>query len=473
MKRFNQLTPEKVCSQCNYCNIENQAGKMCQDARVNKMRNYTGIRFTADGFDCAMPVTIDTHSKCSYGCLYCFSDNMSGHEQVQKMNIGQLSLKSIQNIFEGKVGKMGDNVRQALKYHDKKNGFSAPIQMGGVNDPCDNIERQQGWLLDFFDLVIKHQQPIRISTKGNLLKQKDYLDKMAKAPHLFWVAFSINTIDDDIAKKVDFMAPLPSQRLETIKALTKIGVKTSLRLRPIFPGLTDSTPNYPDKAYKVLIDRASECGVGAISYEVGFYPSVMPSQSHKDKWKKLQKVIGLPIEKIYKSFGTQACTRPSYLWTEDIMHSIKEVALSHGLSIGISDPVWKQLGETGNCCGIEPDDPVFGNWQRESATNRLLEARDGIRKELHVEDIVPKWAYNVQFANMCALGAGPTYKYKHKHRTWADHLIDTWNMTEKDRSPMNYFQGALQIKEILDNGNVVYEYKGLERKHKKSAFWKT
>ena len=44
---------------------------------------------------------------------------------------------------------------------------------------------------------------MRLSTKGTLLREKDYLDKLKKAPHLFWVAFSINTIDDELAKKID------------------------------------------------------------------------------------------------------------------------------------------------------------------------------------------------------------------------------------------------------------------------------
>ena len=70
------------------------------------------------------------------------------------------------------------------------------------------------------------------------------------------------------------------------------------------------------------------------------------------------------------------------------MHAIKEEALKYGMNIGVSDPVWKQLGETGCCCGIEPDDPVFGNWQEQSATNQLLLARDTGRL-IHFEDILP------------------------------------------------------------------------------------
>ena len=48
----------------------------------------------------------------------------------------------------------------------------------------------------------------------------------------------------------------------------------------------------------------------------------------------------------------QACTRPSFLWTENIMHAVHDKATECGLVVGVSDPVWKQLGETGCCCGM-------------------------------------------------------------------------------------------------------------------------
>ena len=41
----------------------------------------TAIRYTADGFDCALPVAIDTYNTCSYRCLYCFSNFLTRDPQ--------------------------------------------------------------------------------------------------------------------------------------------------------------------------------------------------------------------------------------------------------------------------------------------------------------------------------------------------------------------------------------------------------
>lgn len=259
-----------------------------------------------------------------------------------------------------------------------------------------------------------------------------------------------------------------------MKRLSDIGVSTSLRLRPIMQGITDK-----NKAWYSLINKAADAGAKAISYEVGFYPQAIP-KANKWKWEQLNKLSGRNFKQIYSSFGKlQACTRPSYLWTEEIMHRIKEVSVDRGLNIGVSDPVWKQLTEAGCCCGIMPDDPVFGNWEQENATNTLLIAMDkkGDGRLMYFKDINPPWSKDLPLAAMVNLGAGPKFVYDKKYLVWEDHLIKTWDNPSSQRSPMNYFQGALQIHKdehgntVRDSdGHIVYKYVGLKR-HNLETGW--
>jgi DNA repair photolyase len=463
-----------TCRECfkttNHCNDTHRC-----DLAKTKLRDYGGIRFTADGFDCALPITIDSHSACSYDCVYCFSHNLMGHRESVKTNtLGQTSLKMLENIFSGKVdasatrSRSPANYRMGLKYDDRKNGYPCPVQLGGICDPGDNIERQQGWLLKFMDLAIKYEQPVRMSTKGNIFLEKEYLDKIAERPELFWVAFSIISPDDSLLPQIDRGCPLPSERLECMRKLSSVGVHTSLRFRPILPGISDKTPKY-DQAYAVLIEEAANAGAKAISYEVGFVPGAM-TKDMTASWEEIESITGIPIRRIYKSFGkTQSCTRPSYLWTEGIMHAIRDEARKHKLWIGVSDPVWKQLGECGCCCGIPKDHPVFGNWQRESATNQLLEARD-TGKEIHGDDIIPEWAKYCKEEGMICYQAGPDARHMN-HRMWADTLREVWNNIGMERSPMNYFQGALHPVGLDEKKDIVYKYVGLERKNLKAPYW--
>jgi len=389
-----------------------------------------------------------------YASRNCFSDNLIPHREGTARPVGQTSLRTIEHLFAGEPGVQLDLWREALRYDRKRNGYPCPVQLGALTDPCDNIERQQGWLLKYIDLAIKYNQPTRISTKGDLFLLPEYLNAVARAPHLFWVAFSIITPDDELIARIDRRMPNASRRLETMAALSRVGVKTALRFRPILPGVSDRTRQYP-QAYKVLVERAAQAGACAVSMEAEL----------KWRWQRLSKLAGVPFMELYRQFGpTMACMRPPYTWTENIMHAIVEHAHACGLVVGVSDPVWKQLSDTGCCCGILPDDPVFGNWQEESATNQLLLARD-TGKLLRPEDVIPSWAYKASLNGIAPPGVGPKAAWKHRHVKWADRLRAKWNDLTTQRGPLNYFQGALVPDHIEPSGDVVYRYEGLRRQY--------
>jgi len=389
------------------------------------------------------------------------------HRDARGRSVGQTSLSVLEGVFSGSR-KFSQDFHQALRYDKKKNGYPCPIQLGAINEPFDNIERQQGWFFGFADLVYKYKQPVRVSTKAKLLQRPDYLKKIGEHPELWWFAFSIITPDDEILEKVDWRAPNASERFKSMKCLSDIGVKTSLRFRPILPGISDRTKKFP-KAYKVLIQKAAEAGAKAISYEVGFVPGGM-TVDLKRRWKILEQIAGVPFIQLYKSFGgLQSCIRPPYEWTENIMHAIYEEAKKCGMTVGVSDPVWKQLTESGCCCGILPDDPVFGNWEPENATNMLLKSKK-TGCTIEARDIIPPWAYTAKLDGMVNPGVGPKVNWDRRHETWADRLWGTWNITSGQRSPLNYFQGALMpVKKepsTFRKGGleIIYKYVGLQRK---------
>jgi asparagine synthase (glutamine-hydrolysing) len=467
-RRYETMGQEAVCEECGTC----PTAKLCEPARTAKLRDYGGIRLTADGFDCALPVTIDSHSHCAYECAYCFSENLAGHVQGRQWGLGQMRLQAIDRIWRGEGGKVGETIRKALRF-DKRNehGFPCPVQLGGINDPCDEYERQQGWLLRFIELMVKYNQPVRISTKGNLLALPDYRRAIAKAPHLFWVAFSIITPDDELLAKVDKKAPNATERIKAMKAMSDLGCKTSLRFRPIMPGLSDRTPRHR-RAYEDLINQCAEAGARAVSAEVAFVPTRFNAKQRR-KWEYMEKAIGVPLGEVYTKLmhKRQACLRPSYQWTADIMHGVAEVSKHNGMTLGVSDPIWKQLTESGCCCGILPEDPVFGNWEVENATNALLKAKQDRNLVLRKEDVIPPWAYETLQTQLCHMGAGPLAVYKARHKTWADKLTEIWNNLLSERGPLSYFQGALEPVNLPD-GEIGYRYVGLERGEQRAPYWR-
>lgn len=428
--------------------------------------SYGGIRFTADGFDCALPVTIDLYSKCSYGCKYCFSGNIFSHGK----NFKTLNIEKIESLFNPNNDKFF-YYKKALKFDRKKNNFPCPIQMGGLTDPCDEFERKYGLLKKVLKLAIKYDQPIRISTKGTILKELEYLKIISKKPHLFWIAFSIISGDSDKLKEIDKGTPSLEDRLHTMKILSKMGCYTSLRMRPIIPGISDFVKN--KYVYKDLIDKVTENGASSISCEVIFIPA-KSQESYKKLWKSLEKQIDINLKEKYLKYNFYtACIRPSYLWTEKIVFAIYKEVKRNGLNFGISDPTWKQLNDFGCCCGIPNNHPVFGNWQRENATNMLIEGKEG-KEELHPKDYIPSWANFVRLDVLAgSFPAGPKGSYTHETIMWGDFLKENYNRLDKMRGCLYYFQGALLPNDKLDSdGNRIWKYKGLKREYLDNPDWK-
>ena len=48
------------------------------DKEKDIKHNYGSPRWTNEIADCSMPMTFDTYSNCSFGCLYCFSQFQRG-----------------------------------------------------------------------------------------------------------------------------------------------------------------------------------------------------------------------------------------------------------------------------------------------------------------------------------------------------------------------------------------------------------
>jgi DNA repair photolyase len=461
-----------VCGECGRVRQGVCDGHYCDPIRT-KLGPYSGIRMTADGFDCALPVSMDSHSACSYRCLYCFANFLSGHNT--SATVGQWSAKALDGILSGRsTSRQAQAIRKALKRDDPDGKPPCPLQFGALADPFDEIERNQGWALEVAEVLERWQQPVRISTKGRLLKEPEYL-KAFGHPERVWVAFSCITIDDDVLAYVDKGAPSATERLETMKALSSVGVPLTLRMRPMMPGVTDSTRKHP-RAYRELIMRAKEAGCDHLSAEVLFVPG-MRSEAEDALFAELENVTRVPLRRLYERItpGYGKCIRPSRAWTQEIIHAVVETAHEAEMVVGISDPVHAEMGDTACCCGIPESDPFFGNFEKETAKTCVVQGRiaaeRGETTYWHKSDVIPPWAHDVMKQDMVFM-IGEDTQYERRHQTWADELGKTWNDLRSNRGPMRYFEGLLQPDHRDENGDIVYRYEPRPKFCGQAPFWK-
>ena len=91
-------------------------------------KSYGSPRWTGEIADCSLPVTFDTYSNCSFGCVYCFSQYQRaiGGAKYDYLN------KKVKCINVEKVKKMftGEHKGQFWEYLKDRR----PIQYGGLSD---------------------------------------------------------------------------------------------------------------------------------------------------------------------------------------------------------------------------------------------------------------------------------------------------------------------------------------------------
>ena len=137
---------------------------------------YSSPRWSNEVADCSMPMTFDTYSNCSYGCLYCFSQFQravgGAKEDYLSKHVKPVSVKRVKKIFtEPDSSQFGEYIK-ARKV----------MQWGGLSDQFDEFERKHGVTLELLRFFREIDYPLCFSTKSTwwLDDHADYFDKTGK-----------------------------------------------------------------------------------------------------------------------------------------------------------------------------------------------------------------------------------------------------------------------------------------------------
>lgn len=193
--------------------------------------NYNSPRWTGEIADCTLPVTLDTYSNCSFGCVYCFSQYQravgNGASDYLAKNVRSINVDKVKEIFELK-----DPNNQFYKYVKDKR----PIQYGGLSDEFDGFEKKYGKTYELLSYLRKINYPICFSTKGAWEMFDDKYRELFKGADNWNFKFSIITLDEKDASKIEVGVPSPKERLRAMAEYNKLSKGgTTLRLRPFIP----------------------------------------------------------------------------------------------------------------------------------------------------------------------------------------------------------------------------------------------
>ena len=185
--------------------------------RASEVRATTALpRSNLPGMDYAL----NPYVGCEHDCVYCFAPDML-HKDAAKW---------------GKEVAIRSNLPTLLaKEIRSKRGV---IGIGTVTDPYQPLEKSCLLTRKCLMEIIRHDNPISILTKSDLVVRDIELITATKRPE---VGITITSVDDRISQAFEPGAPLPSRRLEALAKLTTAGLNTYAMIGPVLPLLAQAT----------------------------------------------------------------------------------------------------------------------------------------------------------------------------------------------------------------------------------------
>jgi DNA repair photolyase len=135
------------------------------------------------------------------------------------------------------------------------------IAIGAATDPYQPAEGRYRLTRACLEVLRDAANPFSIITRGPLIVRDAELLAEASAVTDVHVTFSVPTVDDDVWRTTEPGTAPPRQRLRALTALVAAGVRASVGMAPLLPGLSD----HPSQIERVVAAarEAGACGIWA------------------------------------------------------------------------------------------------------------------------------------------------------------------------------------------------------------------
>lgn len=409
------------------------------------MGYYQSPRWTNEIADCSMPMTFDTYSNCSFGCLYCFSQFQraigNGKENYLQKSVKNVNPKKIMQMFSDPdkyAGQFATYIKQRRV-----------MQWGGLSDEFDGYERKFGVTLELLRFFKEINYPLCFSTKATWFTKDERYMELIRGQKNWNFKFSIITKDAEKARIMEKGVPSPEERLKAIERIANAGAGgATLRLRPFIIGIT--TPTYLD-----LIRDAGNRGATALSTE--FMCVEQRSNTLEERMPIFDQLCGFDFMAFYKKYSVSSgYLRLNRKVKEPFIRNMKAVCDEIGMRFYVSDAHFKELCCNGSCCGL----PADWNYSRGQFCEALQIAKKNgavfysdIQKD--IEEL-----HQYEWGRAQGYNANSSEKRAHFYgMSMADYLRWLWNNPQAGQSPYKLFEGILIPDGKDEQGNIIYRYK--------------
>ena len=183
---------------------------------------------------CPLKYSFSPYTGCSHKCLYCYATSyIRAPESVPKRDLVSRLLKDLNKVDR-----------------------SLPISMANSSDPYPPIEADLGLTRRCLEVLLPRGFKVMIITKSNIVARDVDLISRGNCA----VSFTITTLDEQLASRMEPSAPRPRERLRALELLSKEGVSCIVRIDPIVPDLNDE-----EGALKRLVEEVVRAGAKHVS----------------------------------------------------------------------------------------------------------------------------------------------------------------------------------------------------------------
>jgi DNA repair photolyase len=195
-----------------------------------------------DSPDVGFRFSANPYRGCMHACAYCYA--RPTHQYLDFGAGSDFDLKIVVKV----------NAPELLARELQRPSWGGEfLTFSGVTDCYQPLEASYALTRRCLELCLRYRNPVAVVTKGTLVRRDaDLLARLAQEAAAR-VYVSVPFADDAMARALEPGAPLPSQRLETLRVLSAAGVPTGVAVAPIIPGLTD-------REMPEILERARQAG---------------------------------------------------------------------------------------------------------------------------------------------------------------------------------------------------------------------
>ena len=139
----------------------------------------------------------------------------------------------------GRTIRVKTNVADVLRRELSRPSWKfESVAIGAATDPYQPAEGTYRLTRACLEAFADHANPVGLITRGPMIvRDIDVLVELSRRA-AFSVTFSIPTLDDEVWRRTEPGTAHPRRRLEAISKLVAAGVKASVGMAPILPGLS-------------------------------------------------------------------------------------------------------------------------------------------------------------------------------------------------------------------------------------------